>query len=109
MSHDQERKAVEHRVQRLQTRVRALFGDDGGELLRMALETELVGALAEGTMNGLRRGYKAAVETGRRPSPPPLPAQARKTPLAHPPPQSLRDDDVTPVRPVDWIGPRGKR
>lgn len=113
MSHEHERNAVERRVERLRTLIRRTFGRDGGSPIRLGLETELIGALAEGHLKGLSRGFRTATDMARRATPPPIPAAAIRprahTPLSHPPPPPLGDEHKTPVRWVDPTDPRRER
>jgi hypothetical protein len=82
----------------------------------LLLESALIREREKGRREGVQAGYTLARrvqdEIGPRDpaTPPPVPEAAKRprsyTPISHPPPPPLDSRDVTPVRPVDWTGPR---
>ena len=91
MSRDTERFAQRERVARIQRLARELFGDDGGEMFRLRVETELV----EAAEAEFRRGKREGMDLRSR-----VPANSTTAALAeylHEPPKSSPDEKRTPV------------
>lgn len=97
MSHGKERQAVAQRVEDLVRRIEGLGELARGVALRVALETELVGAYLDGHREGQTAGFRLGSRLAKKQGPPPIPPHALTA-----------SQKPTPVQPVDWVDSRRK-